>query len=212
MKIFYGVLIVTYVGWFVWYGGHGEPVTEKELASYIALLHEKSSSTPEKQADIVTLMKRLAESDSGNEFLMVNLMKYREKAIYPPDSEWGGEVDAMAADARYASGVIKELLVRGSLPILKASTTGVFIIDEDWREWDDVAIVRYRSVRDMLDMIVGMADSGLAVHKFASIEQTHVFPTAPVISLFSLRLLFALLLFTLATLITLLVRKVVQRY
>jgi hypothetical protein len=53
-----------------------------------------------------------------------------------------------------------------------------------------------------------MADSGLATHKSASMEQTHVFPAQPVINLFSVRLLFALLLFFIATVITLVAKKV----
>jgi hypothetical protein len=57
-------------------------------------------------------------------------------------------------------------------------------------------------------MIVGIADSGLATHKSASIEQTHVFPAQPVINLFSVSLLFALLLFFIATVITLVAKKV----
>jgi hypothetical protein len=93
------------------------------------------------------------------------------------------------------------------LPVLKANTIGAFLIDEDWRDWDDVAIVRYRSVKDMLDMIVGMADSGLATHKSASMEQTHVFLAQPVINLFSVRLLVALLLFFIATATTLMAKK-----
>ncbi len=101
----------------------------------------------------------------------------------------------------------EELLARGSLPILKGPVIGVFMIDEDWRDWDVAAIVRYRSVRDMLDMIVGMADSGLSVHKFASIKQTHVFPVEAEISLFSVRLTIALLLLCFALLVRLLVRR-----
>ena len=207
MKIFYGVLAALYIAWFAWYGGSGEPVTNQELDAYIAEMRSASSSSPEKKADTEMLMRRLAESDSGYEFLMVNLIKYRATAKYPADSQWANETDALAADARYSSGVIKELLKRGSLPILKADTTGVFMIDDDWRDWDVAAIVRYRSVKDMLDMIVGMASSGLAVHKSASIEQTHVFPTQPVISLFSLRLLIAFGLVTLATAVTLVVGR-----
>ena len=91
---------------------------------------------------------------------------------------------------------------------MKSKVIGTFLLDEDWVDWDEVAIVRYRSVKDMLDMIVGMADSGLAVHKFASIEQTHVFPAEPVISLFSIRLLFALVLFFIAVVVRTIVRKI----
>jgi hypothetical protein len=207
MKIFYGILAAIYISWFVWYGGGGEPVTEQELAAYISDMKSKSTSSQEVRAEAEELMHNLAASDSGGEFLMINLMKYRDKALYPEGSQWADETDAMLADKRYSDGVVKELLARGSLPILKAKTTGVFMIDEDWRDWDEVAIIRYRSVKDMLDMIVGMADSGLSVHKFASMAQTHVFPAQPAINLFSVRLLFALLLFFIATVVTLVVNK-----
>lgn len=207
MKLFYAILAIIYVAWFAWYGGSGEPVSQAELNSYIAEMKQKSKSGPEQVAETTELMQRLGAFDTGNEFLMLNLIKYREKAAYPADSPWANETDALAADARYSEGVIKELFSRGSLPILKGSVIGVFMIDEDWRSWDVHAIVRYRSVKDMLDMIVGMADSGLAVHKYASIEQTHVFPIEPQLSLFMVRTLFALLLFALAMVVRLLVRR-----
>ena len=207
MKYFYAAVTAVYVSWFVWYGGIGEPVTEAELSSYITSMKEKASSGPEKIEEATQLMRSLADFDTGNEFLMINLIKYREKAAYPKDSAWASETDARAADARYTQGVVKELFVRGGLPVLKSNVIGTFMIDEDWRNWDEVSIVRYRSVKDMLDMIVGMADNGLAVHKFASIQQTHVFPAEPVISLFSIRLLLALMLFLIAVLVRAVVKK-----
>jgi hypothetical protein len=208
MKTFYAILTVIYVSWFIWYGGSGEPVTKAELDSYITSMKEKSSSGPERINEATELMHRLAAFDTGNEYLMINLIKYRKKALYPADSAWANETDARAADGRYTQGVVKELFVRGGLPILKSTVIGTFMLDEDWRDWDEVAIVRYRSVKDMLDMIVGMADSGLAVHKFASIEQTHVFPAEPVISLVFIRLLFALVLFFIAVVVRAIVKRV----
>jgi hypothetical protein len=208
MKTFYAILTVIYVSWFIWYGGSGEPVTKAELDSYITSMKEKSSSGPERINEATELMHRLAAFDTGNEYLMINLIKYRKKALYPADSAWANETDARAADGRYTQGVVKELFVRGGLPILKSTVIGTFMLDEDWRDWDEVAIVRYRSVKDMLDMIVGMADSGLAVHKFASIEQTHVFPAEPVISLFFVRLLFALVLFFIAVAVRTIVKRI----
>jgi hypothetical protein len=208
MKTFYAILTVIYVSWFIWYGGSGEPVTKAELDSYITSMKDKSSSRPERINEATELMHRLAAFDTGNEYLMINLIKYRKKALYPADSAWANETDARAADGRYTQGVVKELFVRGGLPILKSTVIGTFMLDEDWRDWDEVAIVRYRSVKDMLDMIVGMADSGLAVHKFASIEQTHVFPAEPVISLVFIRLLFALVLFFIAVVVRTIVKRI----
>ena len=208
MKTFYAILTVIYVSWFIWYGGSGEPVTRAELDSYITSMKEKSSSGPERINETAELMHRLAAFDTGNEYLMINLIKYRDKAVYPADSAWANEIDASAADSRYTQGVVKELFVRGGLPVLKSKVIGTFLLDEDWVDWDEVAIVRYRSVKDMLDMIVGMADSGLAVHKFASIEQTHVFPAEPVFSLVFIRLLFALVLFFIAVVVRTIVKRV----
>jgi hypothetical protein len=208
MKTLYAILTVIYVSWFIWYGGSGEPVTKSELDAYITSMKEKSSSRPERINEATELMHRLAAFDTGNEYLMINLIKYRKKALYPADSAWANQTDTRAADGRYTQGVVKELFVRGGLPILKSNVIGTFMLDEDWRDWDEVAIVRYRSVKDMLDMIVGMTDSGLAVHKFASIEQTHVFPAEPVISLVFIRLLFALVLFFIAVVVMTIVKRV----
>ena len=201
MTIFYGVLVAIYALWFVWYGGSGQPMTQAQVDEYIEIYKSKSHSDPVSQQETLTLIERLAAFDTGNEYLMVNLIRYRDKAKYPADSVWANETDALAADARYSQGVVVELLKRGGIPLLKGNTIGVFMIDADWHDWDDFAVVRYRSAEDMLDMMIGMADTGLAEHKYASIEQTHVFPIEPVISLFFVRSLLALLLFATAMLV-----------
>ena len=207
MKIFYGFLVAIYALWFVWYGGSGQPMTQAQVDEYIEIYKSKSHADAVRQQETLTLIERLAAFDTGNEYLMVNLIRYRDKAKYPADSVWANETDALAADARYSQGVVVELLKRGGIPLLKGNTIGVFMIDADWHDWDDFAVVRYRSAEDMLDMMIGMADTGLAEHKYASIEQTHVFPIEPVISLFFVRSLLALLLFATA----MVVRGVVLR-
>jgi len=34
MNFFYGFLIALYFGWFIWYGGSGEPLTAKEVSYF----------------------------------------------------------------------------------------------------------------------------------------------------------------------------------
>ena len=111
----------------------------------------------------------------------------------------------MLADARYGDGVIPLLLKRGSLPIFVSSVSGRFINETTHGEWDMVAMVRYRSVRDMLQMMVEMSSTDLADHKWAAIEQTHVFPVKPKISLVSLRLMIGILLLLFAVAVSYLV-------
>ena len=157
MKIFYGFLVAIYALWFVWYGGSGQPMTQAQVDEYIEIYKSKSRADALSRQETLTLIERLAAFDTGNEYLMVNLIRYRDKAKYPADSAWAAETDALAADARYSQGVVVELLKRGGIPILKGKTIGVFMIDADWHDWDDFAVVRYRSAEDMLDMIIGMA-------------------------------------------------------
>ena len=210
MRVFYLCLLVTYMSCVYWLGGSGKPVSTAELERYIEAL---SSNNEEKGVDSskpTAWMRELAKSDDGAEFFMVNLIKYRKQALYPSDSECSNDDDPMAADARYAEGVIKLLIKRGSLPLFISSVKGKFINDVEEHNWDTVAIVRYRSVRDMLDMMVEMSSTDLARHKWASIEKTHVFPVKREYSLFFLRSALALL-FLMVAVIATLIRKRYQR-
>ena len=206
MKAFYAALALFYLSFLWWYGGNGEPVRPAELESYIAAMQDNAQARGKDAEDAAGYMRKLAESDNGQEFLMVNLIRYRQKATYPPGSPWENDHDAMAADARYSAGIVPLLLKHGSLPVLKAPVTGSFINEGRLASWDVVAIVRYRSARDMMQMMVDMSIMDLAVHKWASIEQTQVFPTQPVISLFSVRLLVAAALMAFALLVRMLVQ------
>jgi hypothetical protein len=206
MRAFYASLALFYLCFLWWYGGNGEPVTPAELETYIEKMQTNAKARGKEAEDAAGYMRKLAASDEGREYLMVNLIRFRERASYPPGSPWENDPDAMAADARYSTGIVPLLLKHGSLPVLKAPVTGSFINQGNLTSWDVVAIVRYRSVRDMLQMMVEMSAMDLVVHKWASIEQTQVFPTQPVISLFSVRLLVAAGLLVIALLVRLLVR------
>ncbi len=70
------------------------------------------------------------------------------------------------------------LLRRGSRPAFAADVSGPFLNDADAPTWDQVAAVRYRSRRDMLQMTVDLAGMQVDVHTWASLERTQVFPVS----------------------------------
>lgn len=196
MKIFYAALVVFYGLFLGWYGGFASAVSEQELESYIEEFKAASHTAP---SGPIKYMRNLAASDQGGEFLMVNLMDFRDVAAYPPESPWANDPDPLAADARYSGKIAPLLLKRGSHPMLLGPVTGSFIIEGEWGNWDSVVIIRYRSVRDMLEMLIEMATLGdVAVHKWASMEKTQVFPIKPSFAFPGLRLLVALFLIALA--------------
>ena len=62
--------------------------------------------------------------------------------------------------------------------------------------------MRYRSVRDMLEMVSDPSFATFGFHKRASIEETHVFPVRADVSLVMVRTTVALLFVGLALLVT----------
>jgi len=172
-----GSLALLYAVFWIWWGGSGSPLTDVEVASYLARLEEIGARSSHSDPAVRKAFAALADQDDGNEFYMVNLMKYREKALYPPGYDY--DDDVRAANRRYGEAVLPGLLKHGSIPILVAHVQGTFLQFEGADQWDDVGIVRYRSRRDMFEFALELGAKDQGVHKWASIEKTHVFPTEP---------------------------------
>jgi hypothetical protein len=118
---------------------------------------------------------------------MVNPIRYREKAAYPPGWEYGD--DPHEADARYNRAIIPLLLKRACIPIFLGRSAGRFLTPDGTVLWDSVALVRYRSRRDFLGMCADLARDRSDIHKWAAIEETQVFPVQVIFSLTVIRLL-----------------------
>lgn len=199
------VFILIYAAFLGWYGGRGKPLSPAEVEALIAEMQERAGKEEQPGDDSVAAhFRNLARSDDGREFYMVNLLKFREKALYPPDSPY--DDDAMAANDRYNRAIIPLLLKHGSLPVFASVVQGHFIHPHSASDWDQVAMVRYRSRRDMLKMAVEMAGKGVDIHKWAALEKTHVFPVRPVINLIFIRATAAIFLLIVGGLLHLLLR------
>lgn len=173
-----------------WWGGHGQALTAQETAEGIRLLRAVASG-PNSLAHLHEVAQLLAQDD-GREFVMFNAVHYRAQAQYPEGS--GYSSDPRAADKRYGKAIIWPLLRRACLPIFIARRTGQFVNDAHAPDWHYVALVRYRSRRDFLHFALDIERQGASVHKWAAIEQTHIFPTRPLVSLWGMRSVVALVL------------------
>ena len=118
---------------------------------------------------------------------MVNLIKYRQKAVYPPG--YSCSDDPHAAEQRDNRAVVPLLLSRACLPVFLGRSAGRFLAPDGAQEWDSVVLVRYRSRRDLLGMLAGLARTRADIHKWAAIERTQVFPVTVPFSLILIRLI-----------------------
>jgi hypothetical protein len=176
-------LSALYVLFLLWYGGKGKPLSLSEIRRFETELG-KVSPTIQGQAT-AELVRRFAAQDDGGEFVMHNLVRYRAKALYPARYAYGDSV--RAADQRYGRAVLGPMLRRASIPLFVAKCGGRFIQPDNDQAWNYVAMVRYRSRRDFLHFALEIESQGIAVHKWAAIEETHITPLSPLVSLFFAR-------------------------
>lgn len=185
-KVLAGALVALYAAFVVWYGGRGLPMSQAESDALFAQIAARASKEPNPDGHLREHLETLAAQDDGNEFFMVNLIRFRKQAQYPPGQDYPG--DARDADARYNAAIAPYLLKHGAVPILLGTPQGRFLDEPgDTTDWDRVAVVRYRSRRDLLRMVADLAGQDVAVHKWAAIEKTQVFPIQPIFSFAAVR-------------------------
>lgn len=178
------VLAVLIAIFLLWYRGGAEPLSTREVADFLdaAARHGVDKDDPE----LFAALGRLLSNDDGREFVMLNLIRYRERAQYPQGFDYGDSVTA--ADKRYARALFPHLLRHGNVPIFIARRSGSFIEPAEATPWQVVAMVRYRSKRDFMRSATAVMGRNVMIHKWAAISITHVFPVQPIFSLISLRL------------------------
>ncbi len=200
MRWLWASLVLLFALFMAWHEWRGPPITAAETEALLADLAANrragavsADGSGAGDHDLLQDLRTLAASDDGAQYFMVNLIRFRDRALYPPGHEALG-TDVRAADDRYSAIVLPALLMRGSYPIYVSDVAGSFIGYPGAEQWDVVAIVRYRSRRDMLDMVRALQRSGGGMHKWAAIENTQVFPTHASIRVAPLPIVVALVL------------------
>lgn len=175
-------LAIVYVSFWIWYGGNGEPISQAEGEKMLAQIEQlhgvKFEDTPE--GSMSRNLTDMLPHDDGKEFYAVNL----ETRAQGPD--------AKEAETRYGEIVIPLLLERGGHPVFVSERAGL-MLGKFGNQIDRVAVVRYRSLRDLLDMIRDERMVEGNKFKSASLAHTEVFITRPNITFVQVRLMLGML-------------------
>lgn len=177
------VLVAVYAVFLAWYGGRGRPLDAGEILRYTNAL--AACCRTEQDRQVLEQVRELVANDDGREFVMQNLVRYRAKAQYPPGYNF--DDDPRKADRRYGRAILWPLLQYGNHPVFIARRSGRFIEPDGAEPWHYVAMVRYRSRRDFLRFALRIERADIAVHKWAAIGNTQVFPVEPLVSLIFVR-------------------------
>lgn len=190
--IIWTVAAALYCAFYIWYVGFQSKLTPAEID---AICRRLKDVDPERMA----VLRKILTEDTGREFYMVNLLKFHEQN--------GSIKSSMRQLLKYSAPFTRELLKRAGHPI--ALTFAASAAVELWgienaEKWDFAAFMRYRSRRDMAEMIVSPAFHDNHEFKRASLEKTFAFVGDPVRIAGGPKLLIPVLLFAIAAGLTLL--------
>lgn len=99
-------------------------------------------------------------------FVMVNLLKFRERAAYPDGSDAG--LTGREAYARYGAAVQACLAAVGARPLHAGAVTDLLLGEVD-ELWDMVALAEYPSRAAMLAMVQSPEYQAIEVHRHAGL-------------------------------------------
>ncbi len=170
LTVLFAALYVLFLLWH--YRLYSKPLIKAEIDRLSA-----RGGYDDMSADEKANFRRFMEADDGKPFYMLNLMRFREKALYPA-GEFPHVKTGEDAAKLYNRAVIRELIKRGSYPVFYSKKMTNLLSENDGTDFfEHVGIVRYRSRRDLLNMAESPAYEKCIKHKWASLEKTVAVPT-----------------------------------
>ena len=189
--------VLLYLIFFSWYTNLKGPLSPEESNHFVDIL-EANGSTPDRIVEI----KRFMGEDDGKHFYMMNLLDLTDN---PPELPATG-LDASAEElmTHYMEYMSPALFSRACHP----ACFGRVLADaldlsgiKNAESWDQAALYRYRSRRDMIAIATNPKFLERHDYKIASLEKTIASPVKPLFFLGDLRFTLGLILFSLVSIV-----------
>lgn len=176
-------IVLLYSIFWLWYTGRQKALSPQEIKDYMSQLEAIFS-------DEVALarVRNFMESDTGKGFIMVNLLQLHDSE---PDTE-----PASKTLEKYSNVFLGKLLRRAGHPIafgqVAAEALELWGVEDD-AKWTSVGLIRYRSRRDMLEMVIDPIFKNIHPFKEQALKKTIAVPVDPWLSFGDLRLILGLI-------------------
>ncbi|MFQ5698215.1 MAG: DUF1330 domain-containing protein [Myxococcota bacterium] len=124
----------------------------------------------------------LAAAEEDGPIIMINLLRYRERAAYPEgfDAE---PCSGREAYARYSAVAMQTLAGVGARPLWLGAVQATVIAPQG-ESWDDAILVEYPSRKAFVDMVTSEKYQSGAPHRTAALEDSRLIATTQVANLF----------------------------
>ena len=165
--LIWGTAGLVYALFWCWYVGFRRKITPEEVEETMRLFKDDGTWTEQQRENI----RRFLANDDGKDFVMVNLL-----LLNRPVRESRKQL------AAYQKIFLGALLRKAGHPVMVATAASGNVenvaCDQD-EGWGAAGMIRYRSRRDLMEVLpatIGSEHHGL---KLASLERTFAFPASP---------------------------------
>jgi hypothetical protein len=177
----WGAATFAYAAFLAWYENWRGPLRPGEIESYMGLL----ADSPGAAHNDLAIVRDFLERDDGREFVMLNLVRIAPGDVAHPETG----MPTRGADLlrKYTSAFVPSLVRRAGHPAIVGRKIGGYV--DAWRVppdpgWTIMGYMRYRSRRDMIQLVVDPHFAAIHPFKMAGTAETFSFPTRPVLALY----------------------------
>lgn len=117
----------------------------------------------------------LASVPPGVPVVMLNLLKFRDKALYPDQAS---DLTGKQAYAIYSEQAFQHVSAIGGEVVMFARAHASVIAPEG-EEWDEMLLVKYPSIEKFVAMVMNPEYQKIAVHRTAAIADSRLIATVP---------------------------------
>lgn len=173
----WGGALLLYGGFWLWYVGIPRPLGANEIDAHLAKV---AGAELPIGAEQLAKLRAFLEADDGGEFFMLNLVKIaRDPVLAPGATE---PQDARAVLEGYTGHFMPALMRRAGHPAFFGRAAAGYL--EQWGVdpdpgWTFGAAIRYRSRRDMIELVTDPRFAGAHAFKRVAMPSTLAFPTTP---------------------------------
>ncbi len=176
----WGIALLVHGIFLSWYINWRGPLSKAEVETLMARM--RANNVGHGHQDEMPVMQRFLEEDDGREFYILNVIRMSGDDVADPVT--GKMRPAREVMAGYTRMFMPALFARGGYPALAARRVGGMV--DTWGlkevpEWSMMGYMRYRSRRDIADLVCDPRFGGAHAFKFAAMPQTFNFPARPMI-------------------------------
>jgi hypothetical protein len=179
--IIWGAALLAYGAFRFWYDNWSGPLKPAEIDAFLAQMagrFEGTGNSPE-------VLRAFLAADDGREFVMLNLVKAQMDQVEDPET--GQMVQGFDLLKRYSKRFMPVLFRNGGHPGIVGRKMGGYV--DAWNTepdpgWTVFGLMRYRSRRDMIKLVMDPAFMAGHPDKLLGTLATFSFPTQRVLSFY----------------------------